>query len=205
MATNLSEADRGLFDAIRRQDVDGAREAFAAGANPNACNDIGFSPLGWCWCACDKLDMAKLIIDQPGMDPNLPVDKSGGNAIHLTAQCGQLEITQLLLEAGANPNIPNHRGHLPIKLAISHCHPAVVSLLLDHGVDIHTRFPGGNTPAHCAAGFGYERILVILRERGADFSLPNDAGKTPDDIIRENKEYLARRRAELKPVPKLTP
>ncbi|MBX7057634.1 MAG: ankyrin repeat domain-containing protein [Leptospirales bacterium] len=62
------------------------------------------------------------VIDQP--------DRRGYSALHMAVECGDLETTQLLLEAGANPNARDHEGVTPLMLSRSYSAMAEISSAL---------------------------------------------------------------------------
>ena len=61
-------------------------------------------------------------------------------AIHHAARNGDTEIVRLLIEAGADVNAANPRGHTVLYCAGGHGHLDSVKLLLDNGADPHAKF-----------------------------------------------------------------
>ncbi|XP_072172616.1 cyclin-dependent kinase 4 inhibitor D-like [Diadema setosum] len=99
------------------------------------------------------------------------------------------DITRLLLEWKANPNVPDPDvGRTPLHDAVEQGYLETVSLLLDHGANALARDNWGNTPAHIAAGAGNsDRITQVLEllHRTATLSEVNDNGQTPLDVAVE--------------------
>lgn len=79
-----------------------------------------------------------------------------------------LEITKLLLEAGANPNLTNEQGIGPLYIAITNASPAMVKLLLDKGADANVARESGETPLMTAARLGQVEVMKMLFDRRAD-------------------------------------
>ncbi|MFC9425710.1 ankyrin repeat domain-containing protein [Streptomyces sp. NPDC056987] len=61
----------------------------------------------------------------------------GGSALYLSAAQGEVRCAELLLAAGASPNLESHgpRDGLPLAAAATHADTAMVGLLLAHGAD----------------------------------------------------------------------
>ena len=76
------------------------------------------------------------------------------------------EVVQLLLHAGADPNMADKHGKTPLHLAGREIE--VVKALLDAGADPDRRVIQGNTPIHLAAYNGNLNVVKLLMERGAD-------------------------------------
>src|SRR5699024_10253684 len=56
---------------------------------------------------------------------NAVLDNAGNTAMHMAALHGQLQVLQLLRQAGANPNILNKRGKTAFDIALSAKDPAM--------------------------------------------------------------------------------
>merc|ERR1711963_484799 len=74
-------------------------------------------------CACIKLDYLKAesLINE-GADPNTR-DNNGWTPLHEVAQRNHLDLVRLLLEAGANPNVPGgDENYTPLHDAVEAGH-----------------------------------------------------------------------------------
>jgi ankyrin repeat protein len=58
-------------------------------------------------------------------------------------------------------------------------HKAVVTLLLDKGVELETKDQSGRTPLTWAAGCGHEAVAILLLEKGAGLETKDQFGRTP--------------------------
>jgi serine/threonine-protein phosphatase 6 regulatory ankyrin repeat subunit B len=62
-------------------------------------------------------------------------DRDGNTALWIATTEAKFEVVRALLRAGANPNLPNHKGGLPITMAASNGLTDRVQLLLAFGAD----------------------------------------------------------------------
>ena len=116
--------------------------------------------------------------------------------IHVAICSDHLDIAAYLLENGALPQSTttvawaeqnesttpilrftglSEANITPLMLARG---PLCASLLLDHGVDINQQSSEGRTAAMLAAALDDARVLELLGERGADWSIADKRGRT---------------------------
>ena len=88
------------------------------------------------------------------------------------------------LDAGADPNAPDHHGKTALTLAVIHCAVDIVDLLLNRGADPNAADAVGNTPLHYAAYDMARRMMRSLIDAGADTCARNIDGVTPRDKAR---------------------
>ena len=107
----------------------------------------------------------------------------------------RIKIIELLLNAGANPNIQtNNGGNTALILAAFYNNAKVVELLLNAGADIDKQNDGGNTALILAAYKNNREIVEILLDYGADEFILNDNDKSFYDYLNdENKEYFTQK------------
>ncbi|VAI38128.1 unnamed protein product [Triticum turgidum subsp. durum] len=91
-------------------------------ANPNKVCGLGYTPLSWALRAIrpmprESLECVKLLV-KAGADLNF-IDFGGGSYVTLAVKFGLPGIMKFLLDAGANPNIPDECGSTPIEVAAS--------------------------------------------------------------------------------------
>jgi len=72
-----------------------------------------------------------------------------------------------LMEKGANPNIRGNFGMTPLMIAVENHYPAIVSTLVNRGVDFNITDYKGKTALALAVDKGHEDIAIILRKAGA--------------------------------------
>ncbi|MCX3263235.1 ankyrin repeat domain-containing protein [Pedobacter agri] len=134
--------------------------------HPNSINEFsedGFTPLGLA-CYFGHEDLAKFLVLK-GADVNL-ASKNGFNVfpIHSAVAANNINITKMLLDAGAYPNVCQKAGLAPLHTAAQLGNIELIILLLEHGAEVGLRMEGGKLPADLAAEKGFNEIAEILRE-----------------------------------------
>jgi hypothetical protein len=184
--------DEELSEAVRKGDAAKVRELLKRGANPNAKNEHGWTPLhrATYW---GHADVARLLLEH-GADANAENKNSFiPTPLHLAAAMGHVDVTKLLLEHGADANAKNKDGWTPLHFAVNMGHAEVARLLLEYGADANAKNKDGFTPLHFAAAFGYAEVARLLLEHGADPRIGDNDGVTPLDVAREEgHEEVAR-------------
>ena len=209
-----------LVFAAREGDIDSARRLLAAGADVNQATEYGWTPL---LTAVNNRNyqLAKLLLES-GADPNI-ANKGGWTPLYLATDnrnieggdypvprpdMDHLEMIQLLLEKGANPNarIKDNTltrtiftmqwfyedGATPFIRAAQSSDTALMRLLLKYGADPKIATNHGDTALTASAGIGwvdgvtYERsakenaeAVKMLLDLGLDPNAANSEGRTP--------------------------
>lgn len=124
------------------------------------------------------------------------VNRLGATAFFLGAKTTDLEALQVLLAAGADPNIPSADGTTPLMVAAGLAMwyvgedggslpgqedeaTAVVKLIVDRGADVNSVNLAGETPLHGAAFRGVNEIAQHLVDHGARLDARDSRGWTP--------------------------
>jgi len=110
-----------------------------------------------------------------GGDPNAVDQEVGQSLLGVAAQQGDLKAGKLLLDHGADPNLPTYAW--PIHFAAGAGHLEFVELLLDHDSEVFCLDEDGGTPLADAAAGGHEDIVELLLEEGADPKYRDKYGK----------------------------
>ena len=114
-----------------------------------------------------------------GLDVN-EKDASDMTALQLATRWDHPGIVEILLEHGANPNIPVTNARLtPLHVAARKGNLEMVKLLIDHGADIEAATWQGTSPMHYAARAGHTEVVELLIERGADVDIQDNEDFTP--------------------------
>jgi ankyrin repeat protein len=90
------EADRALLEAARDGNIEAVRQHLAAGADVNAKNDFGWTPLH----QVATKEIAELLIAE-GAEVNVN-DRGGSTPLHNAVIGFQKEVAELLIANGAN-------------------------------------------------------------------------------------------------------
>lgn len=163
-----------LFQLIRCGKTAWIRDAVKAGADPNARERFGATPM---LAAVEnrRLDVIRLLAEA-GADPSAP--RKGMDEftpLHLAAQRDNLAAVLLLLELGANAT--RRTWLTPIDWAVSR---PVVEVLAAAGGDPNARCPKtGQTPLHRRSCTSMFEPMAALLDAGADHSARDLLGRRP--------------------------
>jgi ankyrin repeat protein len=116
-------------------------------------------------------------------------DDDGDTALHCAAMTGREEIVSLLLTNGADIHSRGNMGRTALICASQDGNLAVVRLLVRHlgGRGVDDRDENGCTALGyaCISGRGHAAIFRVLLLSGADHTIPNVNGVTPQEMIQE--------------------
>jgi len=156
--------DLTLFEACAVGKFDTATLLiFQKPSSINEFSEDGFTPLGLA-CYFGHEELARFLILK-GADVNL-ASKNGFNVfpIHSAVAANNINITKMLLDNGAYPNVCQKAGLAPLHTAAQLGNIELIILLLEHGAEVGLRMEGGKLPADLAAEKGFNEIAEILRE-----------------------------------------
>ena len=108
--------DSELLEAARNGDLIKVKTALEKGANPNAKDKDGDTPLHFA-AQEGHVKIAKLLLEH-GADPNARNYHDWGRTpLHRAAIGGHVEIVKILLERGVDPRIADNEGRIPLDYA----------------------------------------------------------------------------------------
>ncbi|KDO24528.1 hypothetical protein SPRG_10343 [Saprolegnia parasitica CBS 223.65] len=177
-----------LVNAARAGDLEEVQKLLALGYDANAIDEDERTALHWA-AACGHMDVADLLV---GLSKINHQDDSGWTPLMSAASAGHVEMVSFLLSKGANPNLANENGQIPL-----HYHkgrPEMAELLLDVTSDINTADRSGSTPLMRAlGGRPAPDIVVQFLDHNAKLNTKDIHGNTPLHIaIMEGHEAMAR-------------
>lgn len=165
-----SAGNTPLHRAALRLDVDAVRSLLTAGANPNAKNNAGATPLLY---GAGHAEVVRLLLEKKA-DPNAKSAAGNTPLMACVIHNPSAAAARLLLDAGADiiAVAPGLRG-APTTLfqrAITGGDPETIKLLIERGADPHAP---GTTYLPAAATIGDRETVRLLLDLGAD---PNRVG-----------------------------
>jgi ankyrin repeat protein len=137
-----------------------------AGANVNAANDYGVTPLSLACTNRNAMLVERLLTSGANAGAAL---WTGETSLIVCARTGNVDAVKSLLSHGADPNIKEtQQGHTALMRAVAEKHADVVETLIKHGADPHVRSKGGFTALLFAAQQGDIASARTLLGGGAD-------------------------------------
>jgi ankyrin repeat protein len=135
-------------------------------------------------------------------DYSLRYQLIGANAFWLAARYGEVDILRLVASQGANPLAMPESGRSSLQAAMGitrgtetrrnrvgipptdttaqeRLTAELARIALDLGVDVNAVDTRGDTALHYAVRRGFESVIELLAEAGADLNIANDRDETP--------------------------
>lgn len=102
---------------------------------------------------------------------------------------GNLKAVIDLLDAGADPNVPDDLGISALHCACKKGHTEIISLLLSRGARVNSAVASltGELPIHYVCKYGHTNALQVLLRHGADHTKRTKDGQQPADFARGKK------------------
>ena len=143
-----------------------------AGADPNAANELGATPL--MWCAGDAAKV-KLLLAK-GAKVNVRSKLGRTPLLIAAAYDGAVESARLMIVKGANVNARDESGVTVLNQAANVNNLEVARILLAKGANVNIADNGGFTPLHGAATNAYRggALVKLLLEHGAAVNAKSD-------------------------------
>jgi ankyrin repeat protein len=164
LACPLIAAD--FYSAVYQDDLDTARQLVRAGADVNAPNRYGITPLSLA-CTNGSAPMVQLLI-QAGAGVNAAIP-GGETPLMTCSRTGKVDAVQALLVRGADVNAKESKhGQTALMWGAAEGNAEVVEALMKAGADIHARVESGFTPFLFAVREGRTRVVQLLLHAGVD-------------------------------------
>ncbi|MCB9768176.1 MAG: ankyrin repeat domain-containing protein [Candidatus Omnitrophica bacterium] len=140
-ATDDEDGDTPLHWAALHGQTDIVRLLISRGANLNAFGEDGETPLRWAIFSV-HVGFPSEIVDvflSSGTDPNSIVDKEKTTHLHMAIYYELIDVVEMLLEYGADPNVVDEDGNTPAVEALRKGMWEAFDLIVKHGGEM--RFP----------------------------------------------------------------
>ncbi|MCP9234138.1 ankyrin repeat domain-containing protein [Mesorhizobium sp. LMG 17147] len=157
-----------IHDAAKKGDVAAIAAALDAGAGVDE-SDGHATPL-YLAVRGGHFAAAKLLMER-GADVNAVPDPRLGPALMLALAKRRIDLINLLLDGGANPN--SHRArenalHIAVRSGCLDC----VKALVESGADVNAKTKDGKTPLHLAKFTGQREVADYLMSHGVVLPTP---------------------------------
>ena len=126
----------------------------------------------------DQVEIVKLLLACDEIQVGL-ADFSDDQAIHHSAERGYTEITELLLDKGADVNARGDEDKTPVLKAARSGNISCLELLLNRGARVDDTGTNGWTSLMWAAVNNKVSHINLLLDRGADINMKDKRGQTP--------------------------
>ena len=173
--TQKDSLNSALFSAVFSQNLDSVALLLQKGADVNATNVYGITPLLY---AVDlgNVKLVKLLLDHGANVNYLPPYDPG--ALTMAILHNQDSVLHLLLDHRANPDLTDKFGFTPLTYAIYYGNYNAADLLLYYGADPNKRFNGWS-PVDLSCYFDDTLMLKMLIYYGAKINSADSQGFTP--------------------------
>lgn len=108
-----------------------------------------------------------------------PLKKKGGEALFLSAKHGDKNIAELLLQHGADLNIPADNRTLPLHCAAHNGYKDIAKLFLEKGARVNERDFNNSTALIHACNHSAVEMVALLLQHGADPNIVRKSGISP--------------------------
>ncbi len=191
-----------LFIAIEKGDLSKVRVLLNQGVSIDTKNYYGLTPLYYAithqkWGIAKFLVSAGANIHTKIVDPNFSEKvqrtmlKDADNCLSRAVSRGNLETVKLLVKKGADIQFSSSKGNL-LHYAIKADSFDTIQYLVQLGVNINARSTWQNTPLHLAIRLRRKReVIVFLIDNGARTDVLNTDNKSPLDLAREYRNFVA--------------
>jgi len=176
LVVGCGNPDGALIQAAADGNIEAVKQAIAAGADVNAKDKHGNTPLDLAAREGHK-EVAELLIAN-GANVNAKTN-GGWTPLHYAAKEGHKEVVELLIAEGANVNAKDDIiGRTPLYQAASQGYKEIAELLIAKGADVNAKDNVGETPLDRAIRYKRTETADLLRKHG---------GKTVKELKAEGK------------------
>ncbi|MDF1539773.1 MAG: ankyrin repeat domain-containing protein [Candidatus Thorarchaeota archaeon] len=166
--SSLESGTASLLESSENGDLEGAVAAIESGANVNATDGRGMTPLLWASLR-GHLEIVEYLLDH-GADIK-KTNTAEWTALMEASLEGHAEIVKLLIERGANVNARTFVSGTALMFSSGNGHLEVVKILLDNGADKTITIDGtdgddGMTALAYALRYGRHEIVELLQKSG---------------------------------------
>jgi ankyrin repeat protein len=153
------------------------RAPSAPGVTDASGTTPGINDLSGAARAGDAARVRLLIAEGTNLDQ---ADTNGRRTpLHWGVLGNHMEVVQVLLEGGANPNVGDQAGKTPLEHAAEKSMVEMTALLLKSGADVNQRDLVGGNAVLWAAGLGSPETLKLVVDAGGEIEVKDINGLSP--------------------------
>lgn len=177
-------------------------KAVAERADVNMQDGFGQSPLHLA-LSNKKDDVFNFLLDEKKADVNVGGSKQklkNQTVLYLAVTRNQQDLIQKLFERGADPNVADSEGGVPLAEAVigAAVNPEIVKMLIEKGANVNHQENNGATPLIYVASNNQtspekrQSVVKMLLDAGADAKLKDKKGNTALDWAKKsgNKDLI---------------
>jgi len=171
------EVNDSVVDHAGRGHLSEIQNYFKNGGNPKIRNEGGYSLL-MAAAISTNADLIDFLVET-GVDINWQNPPYDQTPLMIACFGCPLNITQRLLEHGAELEVTDMTGHTALTYAAHYNRPYNAEALLKKGANPNTQGKNGLTPLHHAATENHIALVELLHSFGADLNIRTEKGETP--------------------------
>ncbi len=173
-----ADGTTALHEAVHEDRLDAVKALIKSGANVNAANRYGSTPLELAAMTGNANITAELL--KAGADARTRIPETG-SVLMAAARTGSPEVIKLLLDAGADVNFTEGRsGQTPLMWAAAEGHLEAVKTLLARGAKVEAKAQDQRTALFFAVRRGDLSVVNALIDAGADVNARLAPEKMPN-------------------------
>lgn len=181
LARGIDPRVRGDETLLVREKRTEAKEILTGGADANAADDAGYTPLILSVYHNDPM-MIKLLV-RYGADVNLATENGPTPLVTALVEASQEQgydtVIEYLLKKGANPDAGQIHGDVPLMFTVKQGMFSAAELLAANHASLNIADASGFTPLTWAVLLGDEATAKMLVHYGADVNKADTRGFTP--------------------------
>lgn len=169
----LHEQDE-LITASINNDIKKVEELVFRGVSVNLPDETGYTAFKYA-CGKSNNDVVELMLKHTEVDINY-FDANSDPSILIAAKQKNDVILRRLLEHGADPNVQNTAGQVPLHEVCSSGRLNVATTLLKWGANVNLKDNKGNTALFYAATKNHVDLAILLLDQGSSIEIKNAEG-----------------------------
>ena len=198
---DLGTSPSPVADAVQASEREKARSLLKDGADVNAAQGDGMTPLHWSALSND-VETAEMLL-YAGANVKAATRLGAYTPLILASRSGHAAIVKTLLNAGADVNQATGTGATPLMLAAASGSADAVRVLLARGAAVNTReSKTGETALMFAAASNRAQVVELLLLNGADPALTTNLVDAPtltkaaDEALKQRLDRLREERTK---------